>query len=111
MRRGGLIHNLFVGFLAILASLTFVATAVGGWTHQTALVTDRFVGIVSNVTTDPQVADSLGTRVADQVVTRLALEQRLANLLPDRLDRLPPPGAAAVPDCILYPSLKLLRNP
>src|SRR3954452_6266652 len=111
MRRGGLIHNLFVGFLAILTSLTFVATAVGGWTHQTALVTDRFVGIVSNVTTDPQVADSLGTRVADQVVTRLALEQRLANLLPDRLDRLAEPVTTAVHDRIDLAVVNLLSNP
>src|SRR3954452_3592623 len=111
MRRGGLIHNLFVGFLAILASLTFVATAVGGWTHQTALVTDRFVGIVSNVTTDPQVADSLGTRVADQVVVRLSLEQRLANLLPDRLDQLAAPVTTAVHDRIDLAVVNLLSNP
>src|SRR3954465_14964995 len=95
MRRRGPIRNLFVGFLAILASLAFVATALAGWTHQTALVTDRFVGVVSDVTTDPQVADSLGARVADQIVTRLGLEQRLANLLPDRLDRLAQPLTAS----------------
>jgi hypothetical protein len=111
MRRGGLIHNFFVGFLAILASLTFVVTAVAGWTHQTALVTDRFVGVVSSVTTDPQVVDSLGTRVATQVVTRLALEQRLANLLPDQLDRLAVPVTAAVEERIDKAVVNVLTNP
>jgi hypothetical protein len=111
MRHGGVIHNLFVGFLAILASLAFVATALAGWTHQTALVTDRFVGVISDVTTDPQVAQSLGTRVADQVVARLALEQRLANLLPDQLDRLAPPVTVAVHDRIDLAVVNLLSNP
>src|SRR6187397_2886483 len=111
MRRGGLIHNLFVGFLAILASLAFVATAVAAWTHQTALVTDRFVGVVTNATADPQVADTLSARVADQVVSRLSLEQRLIDLLPDRLDRLAQPATQAVHDRLELAVHNLLSNP
>src|SRR4051794_1107170 len=94
------LHNALVGLLLLVASLAFVLTSVAGWTHQTALDPNRFVAVVTNATTDPQVIDSLGARIADQVVTRLALEQRLANLLPDALDRLAVPVAQAVHDRI-----------
>lgn len=111
MRKGGLIHNIFVGLLVLLAGLAFTATAIGGWTHQTALVTDRFVGAVAGATTDPQVIDSLGERVADQVVDRLDLQQRIANLLPDTLDRLAQPLTAAIHDRIETATENLLSSP
>ena len=53
MRRGGLVHNLFVGFLVLLTGLAFVLTAVAGWTHQTALVSDRFVAVVEQRRHEP----------------------------------------------------------
>jgi hypothetical protein len=108
MRR--LLHNAAVGLLILVSSLTFVLTAIAGWSHQTALNTDRFVGVVTDVTSDPQVVDSLSARVADQVVTRLGLEQRVANLLPDSLDRLAVPVTEAVHDRIDAAVSKLLTN-
>src|SRR4051794_1382009 len=104
------LHNLIVGLLILVSSLTFVLTAIAGWTHQTVLVPDRFVSVVTNVTSNPQVIDSLGTRIADQVVTRLSLEQRLANLLPDALDRLAQPVTQAVHDRIDIAASKLLSS-
>jgi len=111
MRKGGLIHNVFVGLLVLLASLAFTATAIAGWTHQTALVTDKFVGVITGATSNPQVVDSLGTRVADQVVDRLGLEQRLTNLLPPALDRLAQPVTQAVHDRIATATQNLLSSP
>ena len=89
MRKRGIIHNTFVGVLVLLASLTFAATAIGAWTHQTALVKDRFVATITDATTDPAVIDSLGTRIADQVVEKLNLQQRLTDQLPGPLSRWP----------------------
>jgi hypothetical protein len=111
MRTGGLIHNVFVGLLVLLAALAFTATAIAGWTHQTALVTDRFVSVITTATADPEVVDSLGTRVADQVVDRLGLEQRLTNLLPPALDRLAEPLTEAVHDRIATATQNLLGSP
>src|SRR3954467_4553344 len=111
MRKRGLIHNLFVGVLVLLAGLSLAITAIAGWTHQTALVTDRFVGVVSTAIEQPQVATSLGQRVADQVVTRLGLEQRLINVLPPNLDRLAVPVTDAVHDKIAEATTNLLASP
>jgi hypothetical protein len=111
MRRRGIIHNGFVGLLVLLASLSFVATVVGAWTHQTALVSDRFVRVVASATSDPQVIDSMSTRLADQVVDRLGLEQRIQNVLPDALDRLAVPITQAVHDRIATAAANLLNNP
>src|SRR5213595_2975569 len=105
------IHNVAVGLLLLLAAVTFTGTAIAGWTHQTALVTDRFVGVVTDVTADPAVIASVSTRVADQVVTRLALEQRLLNLRPDALDRLAQPVAQAVDERLASAIGKLLISP
>ena len=111
MRKRGIIHNLFVGLLVLLASLTFVVTAIAGWTHQTALVTDRFVATVTDATTDPAVIDSLGTRIADQVVDRVGLEQRLSDQLPGPLSRLAVPLTQAVHDRIEQAADKVLSSP
>jgi hypothetical protein len=106
-----LVHNLFVGALVLLTALAFTATAVAGWTHQTALVSDRFVAVVNGVVTDPQVADSMGQRVADQVVERLGLQQRVTDLLPPRLAGLAVPVTQAVHDAIDKAVDNLLSNP
>src|SRR6266480_2633703 len=111
MRQGGLIHNFFVGFLVVLAGLAFALTAIAGWTHQTALDANRFVAVVTGATSDPQVIESIGTRLADQVTERLGLEQRLANLLPDALDRLAQPVTQAVHDRIAAATQNLLGSP
>jgi hypothetical protein len=106
-----LIHNLFVGLLVVLAGAAFAATAAAAWVHQTALVSDRFVGVVSTAIEQPQVASSLGERVADQVVTRLALEQRLTNVLPPELERLAIPVTDAVQEKIASATTQLIASP
>ena len=111
MRKRGLIHNVFVGLLVVLASVTFAATAIAGWTHQTALVQDRFVSVVASATTDPEVIDSLGTRIADQVVDRLGLEERLSAQLPAPLSRLAAPLTQAVHDGIERAADNVLSSP
>ncbi len=110
MRQRGVVHNAFVGLLVLLAALTATATAVGAWTHQTALVDDRFVAVVTNATSDPQVIDALGTKIADQVVDRFALQQRLSERLPGQLNRLAEPVTQAIHDRIASAVEKLLSS-
>lgn len=111
MRQGGFFHNLFVGLVVLAASITFVLSSVAAWTHQTVLGTDRFVTVVTDATSKPQVIDSLGARLADQVVVTLGLEQRLTNVLPPALDRLAAPLTQAVHDRIETATVNLLSDP
>jgi hypothetical protein len=103
-------HNFVATLLVVLACISLTATAVAAWSHQTLLVTDRFVAVVSDVTDDPAVLDRLGNGLSDQVVERLALEQRLANALPGPLARLAVPLTAAVNERIAAAAEKLLAS-
>jgi hypothetical protein len=71
------------GLALVLACLTIVLATVGLWVHQVVLNTDRFTALASNIVTDPAVIDPVATRVSQQVVTALGVEERIANRLPD----------------------------
>jgi hypothetical protein len=109
-KSGGILHNLGAIVLGTIAVLAFVLTSLSIWIHQTVLVTDRFVGIVTDVTSEPQVIDSVSTRLSVQVVDRLQVESRLENLLPDVLDRLAPRIADALRDRLADASINLLSG-
>jgi type IV secretory pathway VirB2 component (pilin) len=83
-----LLHNVVAATLGLTTVLLLVFSAVVGWMHQTVLVTDRFVSVVTDVTEDPLVVAAVSDRLAAQVVTALDVQLRLENLLPDRLDQL-----------------------
>lgn len=108
--RGGFLHNLGAIVLGTIAGLAFVLTSVTMWLQQTVLVTDNFVGLVTAVTDDPQVIDSVSTRLSIQVVDRLEVETRLQNLLPDALDRLAVPVTNALRDRLAEASSNFLTS-
>jgi hypothetical protein len=81
-------HNIVTGLAAATACLLIVLTIVATWTYATLLNTDRFVGTVGAVTSDPAVITSVSQRVARQVVDGFEVQFRLEELLPDRLDPL-----------------------
>ena len=83
-----------------LACLTIMLSTVAVWTHQVALKTERFTGLVSDVVGDPAVIDPLAARVSTQVVTALDVEGRIAAVLPDRAEVLAPAIANAVREAI-----------
>lgn len=93
-------HSVLTGLLATLACLLVATTLVATWTYATVLNTDRFVGTVSAVTSDPAVISSASDKFATQVVVALQIQSRLEALLPDRLDPLAAKFADAVRDRI-----------
>lgn len=104
------VHNAVAVTLVVLASLSIGLTAVATWMHQTVLVTDRFVSVVSDVTSEPEVIDSVSLKLGAQVVAAIQLEQRLQNLLPDRLDRLAQPLTDTVEERITGATADLLSS-
>lgn len=83
---GGRGRSLLVGILFLLTCLAVLASSVIVWTHQTILVTDRYVTLVSSVSSDPAVIDAVSVRLADEVMEAIDVEGRLQALLPDILD-------------------------
>ncbi len=110
MKQHHRIHNVFAILFGVLASIVFVVASMTAWFHQTVLSTDRFVGVVTNVTSDPVVIDRISTQLADQVVARLTIQQRIETLLPDRLDRLAIPVTEAIRERIAEAADQLLTD-
>ena len=90
------LHNVAVVVLLAFTSLAITGAVVTVWLHQTVLNTDRFVAVVSNVTADPVVIDSLSHKVTVQIVEGVSLEDRVDAMLPGPLGRLAAPLAAGL---------------
>jgi len=103
-------HNLLTGLLATIACLLVVVTVMATWTYATVLNTDRFVGTVSAVTSDPAVISSASDKLAAQVVEGFQIQSRLEALLPDRLDPLAAKFANAVGERIAAAAEKALSS-
>ncbi|MCE0487861.1 hypothetical protein [Ornithinimicrobium sediminis] len=77
--------------LTVAAVLATVVSLLGVWTFRTLTDSDLFVQRVGTVVEEPEVAQAIGARAAEEVVTALELEDRLRTRLPDEL------GVAAGP--------------
>ncbi len=104
-------HNFVTSLFVVLACLSIVATTMLVWFQQTTLNTNQFVNIVATSTEDPQVVESISLRLSDQVVTALDVENRLTELLPDRLDPLAGRFALALEDRIAEAVSDTLSSP
>src|SRR5215218_1507575 len=107
----GVWHNFVTALLVVLACLSIVATTLLVWFQQTALNTNNFVSIVATSTENPQVISSISLRLSDQVTAALELENRLTELLPDRLQPLAAPVSQALEERMAEAVTGVLSNP
>lgn len=77
------------GLVAVLANHAV-------WLATTTLSTDRFVDTFAPLPEDPSVARALGEDVADAIVTKADVTDRITNLLPDGLSFIAVPITTAV---------------
>jgi hypothetical protein len=98
------------GLMATIACLLVVVTVLTTWTYATVLNTDRFVGTVSAVTSNPAVINSASDKLAAQVVAGFQIQSRLEALLPDRLDPLAAKFAEAVQERLAATAEKALSS-
>jgi hypothetical protein len=90
-----LVRRVLTTLLIVLAALGVVLSVLTVWSHQVILNTDRFMDTVQPVASDPAVIDAASQRVGDQIVIALNIQQRAADVLPDRADFLAEPLANA----------------
>lgn len=109
-RRDSRLHRLLMGLLIALSCFMVVLSGVAIWAHSTVLNTDRYVAIVAPLAKDPKVLQELSDYVAAQVVTATDLQARVQQRLPERLDFLAVPIAAAVDDFISKQTYKVLNT-
>src|SRR5918999_6223655 len=87
-----------IGVAALLVVGTLLWTVFGFalWTERQALDTDQWVETSTNLLEDDEIRTSLGLFVADRLFDSAAVEERIAEALPDRLGRLAGPAAAGL---------------
>jgi hypothetical protein len=75
-----------LAWVFLVIGLILVPLAVtGGWVRGNIFSTDGFVNMVGPLASDPAIQDQIANSVTNQIYDRLDLEQRLQNVLPDRL--------------------------
>ena len=70
--------------LVVLSVLAIIVSCVAVWAHRTVFDTDTYVATVAPLIRDPQVQNDIATSITQQALTASDLQNRIANVLPDR---------------------------
>ncbi|WIG58899.1 MAG: hypothetical protein OJF49_001646 [Ktedonobacterales bacterium] len=109
-RTSSRVRSVLVGIGVVLTCITLLSSIMAIWVEQTLLNTDRWVQLVTPLSRDPQLANTLSVYVADQVVTALGVQQRAEQALPPRLEFLAGPLTQRVQDFTQTQVANLLQN-
>ena len=71
--------------LFVLGTLLVPVAGIAVWSRNTILDTDRYVETVAPLSDEPQVIDSVATRITDAIFARVDVESELQKYLPPRL--------------------------
>ena len=82
---GGWVRSTAVVVLFVLGALLVPVAGLAVWSRNTILDTDRYVETVAPLSSEPQVIDSVATRITDAIFERVDVESELQQYLPPRL--------------------------
>ncbi len=105
LRRG------FVGVIVVLFSILLPLTFTITWAHYTVLNTNGWVNTVGPLTSNPAVADALGTTVTNELFTSLNAQQQIAGVLPPRASFLAGPITSGVKGYVQNAVTKVVGSP
>jgi hypothetical protein len=94
--------------LLVLATIFWTAGAFGVWAQRQALDTDNWVDTSSAMLEDEQIRNALAVAFVDRLYDTSAVEERLRETLPPRLDRLAAPAAAGLKEVALRNAPRVL---
>ena len=97
--------------LIVLACLLAVLSVVVVYARDQLLDTDTFVSTVAPLAKDPAIQTVVATKVADNLVARTDVEQRIKNALPEKAGFLANPITGAVHTAAYEITLRLVRSP
>ena len=96
--------------LIVIACLLAVVSVVVVYTRNELLKTDTFVATVAPLAKDPNVQQTVATKVADNLVARADLQQRVQNVLPIPAGFLANPITGAIHTATYQITLKLVQS-
>ena len=82
--------------LLILGTLFWTAFGLGLWAQRQALDTDNWVETSGDLLENEQIRTTLATFIVDQLYDSQAVQDRLEEVLPPRLQGLAAPAAAGL---------------
>ena len=110
-RRGrGRLSAVFSWVLVVLACILAVLSVVVVFTRNQLLNTDTYVATVTPLACDPAIQTAVATKVSDQLVARVDVEQRVKNALPARASFLVTPITSEVKSATYAITLKLVES-
>ena len=96
--------------LIVVASILLVGTTTSVWVKRQALDTDNWVKAADQALDNPAVQDALATYIVDQLYANVDVSKELADQLPDNLQGIAGPIAAAVRQPATLAVEKLLQT-
>ena len=89
-------RRIAVAALLVLGTLFWTTFGLGLWAKRQALDTDEWVATSGDLLQDEEIRVALGSFIVDQLYNSTAVEDRLEEALPPRLDGLAAPAAAGL---------------
>ena len=108
--RSARIRGVFTWILTVLAVLATTLALLSIWTFRTLNNTDLFVARVGSIIEEPAVAQAIGDRAAQQLVTALDLQNRIAEVLPDQAKLVAGPITTATQNYLAQATQKLIQT-
>jgi len=96
--------------LVVLACLLALLSVVVVYARNELLNTDTFVATVGPLAKDPNVQQTVATKVSENLVAKTNLDQRVKNALPSQADFLVNPISGAVQTATYRITLKLVQS-
>src|SRR5262250_2197095 len=81
--------------LIVVATIVALGASLDVWVKRQALDTDNWVETSSNMLENDQIREALSVYLVDQLYANVDVQARLEQRLPDQLDSLAAPVAAA----------------
>jgi hypothetical protein len=89
-------RSIGVGVLLVLGTLFWTAFGLGVWANRQALDTDNWVETSDQLLENEQIRSTLAFFIVDQLYDSAAVQARLKEVLPPRLEGLAAPAAAGL---------------
>jgi hypothetical protein len=96
--------------LLVLATIFVIGATFGIWAQRQALNTDNWVATTTRMLQNQKIRNAVATALVDRLYDTNAVETRLKETLPPRLDRLAAPAAAGLKEIAVRNAPRLLGS-
>lgn len=104
-------RRILVSVLVVLVCVLAPISVLGVWVRNTVLHTDQYVDTMAPLASDPAIQQAVATRVTNTLIENTGLEQKIADLLPTKAQKLAPVISGGAEQVVHAATLKLVQSP